>query len=194
MPTALNKLLVVVHSFILFCEGRVCREIHSAFFCLHKRFLFINFAETLNKTTMATFEIKDAKKQIILYKGKEYRVDVLYTGRNFWVYDAETGEKIVKWDYTKYTLYDVWINDSGILHKQMFLDPDEAIKVYDAYVEYYRKLAEIKQPKFKIKVKEEKLTKLDIEVYGKSHRDCTIDISTPMYSKVISITCNRFRL
>ena len=141
---------------------------------------------------MATFEIKDPKKQIILYKGKEYRVDVLYTGRNFWVYDAETGEKIVKWDYTKYKLYDIWINDNGTLYKQMYLDPDEAIKVYDAYVEYYKKLAEIKQPKFKIKVNEEKLTKIDKEVYGENHRDCIIDISTPMYDRVISITCNRF--
>ena len=141
---------------------------------------------------MATFEIKDPKKQIIIYKGKEYKVDVEYTGRNFWVFDAETGEKLVKWDYTKYTLYDVWINDSGVLHKQMLLDPDEAIKVYDAYVGYYKKLAEIKHPKFKIKVKEEKLTKLDIEVYGENHRDCMIEISTPMYDRVISITCNRF--
>jgi len=167
---------------------------YTLLFYLHKRFLFINFAETLNKTTMATFEIKDAKKQIILYKGKEYKVVVHWSGKNFWLVDTQTQEKIVRWDYTKYSLYSVHVADTGNYTTAHFMDADIAVKVYDAYVEYYKKLAEVKSSNFKIKVKEEKYSKSDLKVFGEPHKDCIIDITTPMYNRNISLSCSSFKI
>lgn len=139
---------------------------------------------------MATFEIKDTKNQIIIYQGKEYKVDVEYTGRTYWVFDAVTGEKLVKWDYHKYKLYTVRISDVGRFKAQSFLDKSKALAVYNNYLDYYRKVAEIKQSGFKVEI--EINEKNNENIFGEEHEDCYINITTPMYDRVICLGYSQF--
>ena len=120
-------------------------------------------------------EIIDAKKQIIKFKGTEYKVDIQFTGRNFWVLDAETGEKITKWD-NKTPLYAVSVNDNGRLASQMFISDKEAKKLYDGYVEYYKKVAEIKDKTIKVKVE-----------IDEHEEECIFTFDTKLYEKVVCL-------
>lgn len=135
-------------------------------------------------------EIKDTKKQIIVYKGKEYRVDIQYTGRTYWVFDAETGEKLFKWDYHKYKLYTVRISDSGRFKTQSFLDKSEALAIYNNYLDYYRKVAELNTTGFKIDITINE--KNNVDLFGDENEDCYINITTPLYDRVISIGYSQF--
>ena len=134
-------------------------------------------------------EIKDTKKQIIVYKGKEYKVDIQYTGRTYWVFDAETGEKLFKWDYHKYKLYTVRISDSGF-KTQTFLDKSEALALYNNYLDFYRKVADINQSGFKIEININE--KNNENIFGEEHEDCYINITTPLYEKVVSFGYSQF--
>lgn len=135
-------------------------------------------------------EIKDTKKQIIVYKGKEYKVDIQYTGRTYWVFDAETGEKLFKWDYHKYKLYTVRISDSGRFKTQTFIDESEAKSLYNNYLDFYRKVAEIKTTGFKIDITINE--KNNVDLFGDENEDCYVNITTPLYEKVVSFGYSMF--